>query len=84
MYVGRSQRAFTTACMRNRKENFQDTDFALLGIELTASDWLGGEFLYSLSPFADCKNYHNNVEEHLVSLIQEPWGIFPKKNAMCF
>lgn len=69
--------------MYNREENFQDTGLALLGIELTVSDLLGGEFLSSLSPFVDCKNYHNNIEERLVSSYKSPGGIFPK-NAMCF
>lgn len=73
-----------TACMYNREKNFQDTDLALPGIEPTASDLLGDEFLYSLSHFADCKNYHNNIEEHLVSLIQEPWGYFPKVECYVF
>lgn len=70
--------------MCKREENFQDTGLALLGIELTVSDLLGGEFLYSLNPFIDCKNYHNNIEEHLVSLIQEPWGYFPKEECYVF
>lgn len=79
MWAGRKGSYHCTACMCNREESFQDTGLASLGIELTVSDLLGGEFLYLLTHFADCKNYHNNVEEQLVSLIQEPWGYFPKE-----
>lgn len=33
--------------------------------------------------FLAVKVFHNNVEEHLVSLVQEPWGILLQEEHMC-